>query len=67
MSVLIYFVLNPQQGYGQQNYGSYGQPAATADGSYTQTTPAGGAYPQQQQQYGTSYGQPASGKQEKYL
>lgn len=50
-----------QQSYGQQNYGSYAQPAA-ADGSYTQTTPAAGGYPQQQQQYGSSYGQPASGQ-----
>lgn len=50
-----------QQGYGQQNYGSYAQPAA-ADGTYTQTTPATGGYPQQQQQYGSSYGQPASGQ-----
>lgn len=50
-----------QQSYGQQNYGSYAQPAA-ADGTYTQTTPAAGSYPQQQQQYGSSYGQPASGQ-----
>ena len=57
---LKYFV-SPQQSYGQQNYGSYAQPAA-ADSSYTQTTPAAGGYPQQQQQYGSSYGQPASGR-----
>uniref|UniRef100_A0A3Q0SZX5 EWS RNA-binding protein 1b n=1 Tax=Amphilophus citrinellus TaxID=61819 RepID=A0A3Q0SZX5_AMPCI len=51
-----------QQSYGQQNYGSYATPAATAaDSSYSQTTPAAGGYPQQQQQYGSgSYGQPAS-------
>lgn len=51
-----------QQGYGQQNYGSYTQPAAAAaDSSYTQTTPAAAGYPQQQQQYGSTYGQqPAS-------
>lgn len=51
-----------QQGYGQQNYGSYTQPAAAAaDSSYTQTTPAAGAYPQQQTQYGSTYGQQPAG------
>lgn len=51
-----------QQSYSQQSYGSYAQPAA-ADSSYTQTTPAAGGYTQQQQQqYGSSYGQPAQGQ-----
>lgn len=50
-----------QQTYGQQSYGSYAQPAA-ADGSYTQTTPAAAGYTQQQQQYGSSYAQPAAGR-----
>uniref|UniRef100_A0A8C6U9H0 EWS RNA-binding protein 1b n=1 Tax=Neogobius melanostomus TaxID=47308 RepID=A0A8C6U9H0_9GOBI len=54
-----------QQGYGQQGYSSYGQPAAT-DSSYSQAAPTAASYaqqqqtPQQQQQYSSSYGQAAS-------
>ena len=62
--ILMCFVL--QQGYGQQSYSSYAQPAA-ADTGYSQTTPAAGGYAQQQQQYGSSYGQPASGEWLKIL
>lgn len=46
------FVL--QQGYAQQDYGSYAQPAAT-DSAYGQTASSAGGYTQQQ--YAASYGQ----------
>lgn len=46
-----------QQGYTQQDYSSYGQPAAT-ESAYGQTAPPAGGYAQQQ--YGASYGQTAA-------
>lgn len=49
------FVL--QQGYAQQDYGSYAQPATT-DSAYSQTASAAGGYTQQQ--YAASYGQSAA-------
>ncbi|XP_066509251.1 RNA-binding protein EWS-like isoform X2 [Hoplias malabaricus] len=45
------------QGYSQQDYSSYGQPAAT-ESAYGQTAAAAGGYTQQQ--YGASYGQSAA-------
>uniref|UniRef100_A0AAY4DYK8 Uncharacterized protein n=1 Tax=Denticeps clupeoides TaxID=299321 RepID=A0AAY4DYK8_9TELE len=48
-----------QQGYGQQDYGTYSQPAAQDAASYGQTAPPAGGFPQPQ--YGSTYGQPAAG------
>lgn len=47
-----------QQGYSQQDYGSYTQPAAAPESTYSQAAPSAGAYAQQP--YGSSYGQAAA-------
>jgi len=47
-----------QQGYSQQDYGSYAQPAAAPESTYSQAAPSAGAYAQQP--YASSYGQAAA-------